>query len=160
MSWMLRLLRKTRNQEKGVAYWYIGMRPYISERGARKRGPVPNPRTNIETTKDPSSLLVEWNSSISFGTPGANIADAIGVIRHCKLTSAMLMDFFLSAQLRGFEGSLGPSHQTTFGSWFSSCGSLLPASAPASTPASRSTESFSGIVSDCAKCVDDILVYA
>jgi len=42
-------------------------------------GPIANPKTNIETTKEASSIFVEWKSLITTGTPGANIDDAKGL---------------------------------------------------------------------------------
>jgi len=35
--------------------WYTGARPYISDNGDKTSGPIPYPRTQIETTKTASS---------------------------------------------------------------------------------------------------------
>ena len=39
-------------------------------------GPIANPKTKIETTKEASSIFVDWKSFMTTGTSGANIDDA------------------------------------------------------------------------------------
>ena len=57
----------------------MGILPYISERGARRRGPNAKPRTKTEMTNVASMGDVVWNSTITEGIPGANIEDASGL---------------------------------------------------------------------------------
>ena len=48
----------------------------VPDEGGSKMGPKAFPRIYIETTRDASTLLFEPNSAMSWGTPGANIAEA------------------------------------------------------------------------------------
>ena len=57
----------------------MGRRPYISERGATTRGPIANPRTNIETTSV-EVMGERWKSGGRRGTAGANIVEVRGLI--------------------------------------------------------------------------------
>ena len=62
--------------------WYSGDLPYISDNGAITKGPAAKPRRYIETTREPSSLFVEWKSAKIWGIPVARIEEPRGLKGH------------------------------------------------------------------------------
>jgi len=59
---------------------YTITRPYISLRGARRRGPEANPSTKTETENVANNVDVVSKSSITCCTAGASIVDTSGLI--------------------------------------------------------------------------------
>jgi hypothetical protein len=53
-------------------------RPYISERGPRKRGPTAYARTKIDSINEDTTELVRWNSLAMVSRAGATIDEETG----------------------------------------------------------------------------------
>ena len=87
----------------------------------------------METTKEASSSFVELNSLMTWGTPGANIEEANGLIfqgqlgmgeeaddiyvRKVMAASTAILPFFMPGdQFIALFGSFGPSQSTMLGS--------------------------------------------
>lgn len=120
--------RKTR-----FAMCMTGLRPYTSLRGERSSGPMAKPIIYTDTSSEDSAELVEWNSFIASGTPGAKIVDAMALYRRTSAhlravgkvnttntlkviadTREIMIHLCRIVQLIGFLGSLGPSQSTRF----------------------------------------------
>jgi hypothetical protein len=80
-------------------------RPYISDNGAKRRGPVAKPSTKTVTTKEPRIEFVEWNSAMRAGTLGANMEELSPAMKVMKLTRVRSVHLRQVSQLRGPSGS-------------------------------------------------------
>jgi len=80
-------------------------RPYTSDNGAKRRGPVAKPSTKTVTTKEPRIEFVEWSSVIRAGTLGANMEELSPAMKVMKLTRVMSVHLRQVGQLRGLSAS-------------------------------------------------------
>lgn len=87
-------------------------RPYNSDNGAKRRGPVAKPSTKKVTTKEPRIEFVEWNSVMRAGALGANMEELSPAMKVMKLTRVMSVHLRQVGKLRGSSGSEEESQET------------------------------------------------
>jgi len=87
----------------------ITIRPYISDSGAKKRGPMAKPNRNMDTVMLAIVVLVAPNSLLYTSAAGATILDAKGVMKVYIDVIKVSFHFRLLGKFLGFSGSSGPS---------------------------------------------------
>lgn len=87
----------------------IIIRPYISDSGAKKSGPMAKPNKNIDTVMLVIVGLVIPNSLLYASAAGATILDAKGVMKVYIDVIIVIFHFRLLGKFLGFAGSSGPS---------------------------------------------------
>jgi len=87
----------------------IIIRPYISDSGAKKSGPMAKPNKNIDTVMLAMVVSVTPNSLLYASAAGAAILDAKGVMKVYIDVIMVIFHFRLLGKFLGFSGSSGPS---------------------------------------------------